>query len=46
MRVKFQLLDSFSKAYNIVTYIYKLLKWIIIFKKLIRRMILMNNRTR
>jgi hypothetical protein len=43
MKVKFRLLSLLNKAYNIVAYIYKLLKRIMIFKKLIRRMILINN---
>jgi hypothetical protein len=46
IRVKFWLLSPFSKVYNIVIYIYKSLKRIMIFKKLARRMILINNRTR
>jgi hypothetical protein len=46
IRAKFWLLSPFSKVYNIVIYIYKSLKRIMIFKKLARRMILINNRTR
>jgi hypothetical protein len=46
IRAKFRLLGPFGKAYNIVTYIRKSLKRIMIFKKLARRMIPMDNRTR
>jgi hypothetical protein len=46
MRAKFRLLGPLGKAYNIVAYIRKSLKRIMIFKKLARRMIPIDNRTR
>jgi hypothetical protein len=46
IRAKFWLLRLLGKAYNIMAYIYKSLKWIMIFKNFANRMILMDNCTR
>ena len=42
-RAKFRLLGLLSQAYNIIVYICKLSAYINYFKKLIRRIILINN---
>ena len=45
-RARFRLLGPLSKGYNIVVYISKLLACIKVFRKLIRRLILIDNRMR
>ena len=43
IRAKFRLLRLFSQIYNIIIYIYKLLGYIIAFKVLAKRLILIDN---